>query len=146
MKKNKILIKTKSKKYPLYVGNHILKQTNTLLKKYLPGVKKIAIITDNKIPKKIIKTLMHSLKNYETKIFFLKAGEKSKNIKTIFLLTNQLLKYNFNRSDCIIALGGGVVGDISSLTSNLTKRGTKFVNVPTTLLEKQLLIQILGKI
>ena len=49
MKKNKFIINTKSKNYPLYIGYNILGQTGNILKKNLPGVKKIAIISDNKI-------------------------------------------------------------------------------------------------
>ena len=45
-----------------------------------------------------------------------------------------MLKNNLNRSDCIISFGGGVIGDLSAFVSNLTKRGIKFVNIPTTLL------------
>ena len=47
---------------------------------------------------------------------------------------NNLLKNNFNRSDCVIAFGGGIIGDLSAFVSNLTKRGIKFINIPTTLL------------
>jgi len=46
------------------------------------------------------------------------------------------LKDNFNRSDCIISFGGGILGDLSSFISNLTKRGLKFINIPTTLLSQ----------
>ena len=134
MKKNKFIINTKSKNYPLYIGYNILGQTGNILKKNLPGVKKIAIISDNKIPKKIVNELKKSLKKYKISIFFLKSGEKSKNIKSVFSLVNSLLSLKFNRSDCVVALGGGVVGDTSGLTANLTKRGVKFVNIPTTLL------------
>ena len=134
MKRIKFIIKTKSKSYPFFIGHKILNQTGSILKKNLPNVKKIAIITDNKIPKKIVSQLKNSLKNYKVNVFFLNSGEKSKNIKSIFTLVNSLLKLKFNRSDCLIALGGGVVGDASGLTANLVKRGIKFVNIPTTLL------------
>ena len=49
-------------------------------------------------------------------------------------LIDQLLKKNFHRNDCLIALGGGVLGDIAGLAASLTKRGIKFINIPTTLL------------
>ena len=50
------------------------------------------------------------------------------------LIETEILKNNFNRSDCVIALGGGIFGDLSAFVSNLTKRGIKFINIPTTLL------------
>ena len=45
-----------------------------------------------------------------------------------------MLNDNLNRSDCIIAFGGGIISDLSAFVSNLTKRGIKFINIPTTLL------------
>ena len=60
--------------------------------------------------------------------------KKTKSIKVVNKIIEKLLKDNFNRSDCVIAFGGGVLGDLSAFVSNLTKRGLKFVNIPTTLL------------
>ena len=82
----------------------------------------------------MIKKLIKSLKKYELKVYKLSANEKTKSLKIANKIIEQLLKNNFNRSDCIIALGGGVLGDLSAFISNLTKRGLKFVNIPTTLL------------
>ena len=134
MKVQKLIISTKSKSYPIYFGNNILNLTGKLLKSKLPNVKKICIIVDDKIPKILSKKLINSLKNYNLKIFILRASEKNKNILVINRIIEQLLKENFNRTDCIIALGGGIIGDMSALISNLTKRGLNFINIPTTLL------------
>jgi len=134
MKNTKLIVKTKSKSYPIYFGNDILKTTGRLIKKSLPGVKKICIISDNKLPKLLIKKLIKSLIKYELKVYKLPANEKTKSLKIANKIIEQLLKSNFNRSDCIIALGGGVLGDLSAFISNLTKRGLKFINIPTTLL------------
>ena len=103
-------------------------------KKKLPNVKKICIISDNKLPKLLLKKLIKSLKKYELKIYKLSASEKTKSLKLQIKLLNNSLKDNFNRSDCIIALGGGILGDLSAFISSLTKRGLKFINIPTTLL------------
>jgi len=134
MNNTKLIVKTKSKSYPIYFGSDILKKTGKLIKENLPNVKKICIISDNKLPKLIIKNLIKSLTKYELKVFKLSANEKTKNLKIANKIIEKLLKNNFNRSDCIIALGGGVVGDLSAFISSLTKRGLKFVNIPTTLL------------
>ena len=134
MKNTKLIVKTKSKAYPIYFGNDILKTTGRLIKKSLPGVKKICIISDNKLPILLIKKLIKSLAKYEIKVYKLSVSEKTKSLKIANKIIEQLLKNNFNRSDCIIALGGGVIGDLSAFISNLTKRGLKFINIPTTLL------------
>ncbi len=134
MKKTKLFIKTKSKIYPIYFGSNLLNKTGKIIESQLPGVKKICIITDNKLPKHLLKKTITSLKKYEITLFKLPAQEKTKSLKIANKIIEKLLKNNFNRSDCIIAFGGGIFGDLSAFVSSLTKRGLKFVNIPTTLL------------
>ena len=134
MKNSKLKVKTKSKTYPIYFGNNILSITGKLVKKNLPYVQKICVVGDNKLPKTLYKKLTKSLKGYEIKICKLPSNEKTKSLNVANKIIEQLLRKNFNRSDCILAFGGGIIGDLSAFISNLTKRGLKFVNVPTTLL------------
>ena len=54
MKNNKLIVKTKSKTYPIFFGNNILNKTGGLIKKNLPTVKKICIISDSKLPKLLL--------------------------------------------------------------------------------------------
>tara|TARA_B100000029_G_scaffold501479_1_gene574966 strand:- start:401 stop:1513 length:1113 start_codon:yes stop_codon:yes gene_type:complete len=134
MKNIKLNIKTKSKIYPIYLGSNLLNKTGKLIKKNLPNVKKVCIISDKKIPKKLLSKLIASLGEYDVKLFKLSASEKNKNLLVANKIIEKLLKENFNRSDCLIAFGGGILGDLSAFVSNLTKRGIKFINIPTTLL------------
>ena len=120
MKNNKLIVKTKSKTYPIYFGNNILNTTGKLIKKKLPNVKKVCIISDNKLPKALLKKLIKSLKKYDLKVYKLSANEKTKSLRVANKIIEQLLNDNFNRSDCIIAFGGGVIGDLSSFISSLT--------------------------
>jgi len=130
----KLIVKTKNKKYPIVIGENILKKTDSFFKSYIPNCKKIALIVDKNVPNTIGNVLKKSLKNYEILFIKIHVNEKKKSFKTIESLLNRILKKNFNRNDCIIALGGGILGDISGLTASLLKRGIRFVNVPTTLL------------
>ncbi len=134
MKNSKLIVKTKSKTYPIYFGNSILNTMGKLVKKNLPSVKKICIIADKKLPKTLLKKLIKSLKKYDLRIYKLSANEKTKSFSIANKIIEQLLKDDFNKSDCIIAFGGGILGDLSAFISNLTKRGLKFINIPTTLL------------
>ena len=134
MKKTKIIIKTKSKSYPIYFGNGILNLVHILVKKNLPDVKKIVIIVDKNIPSAPVKKLINSLKKYKPKIYKLNTNEKTKSFKVAYALIENLLKNNLNRSDCIISFGGGIISDLSAFISSVTKRGLKFINIPTTLL------------
>jgi len=134
MKNTKILVKTKSKTYPVYFGEKNLNTISFLIRKNLPDVKKICIIYDKNVPSRLLAKLSRSLKRFKIIIYKLSTSEKMKNLKTANNIIENLLKNNFNRSDCIISFGGGIISDISAFVSSLLKRGIKFVNVPTTLL------------
>ena len=134
MRNIKIIVKTKSKLYPIYFGDKILNTTGALIKKNLVGVKKKCIIYDKNVPLIFLKILKKSLRKYNLQVYTLSTKEKIKSFKVANQIIEGLLKRNFNRSDCIIALGGGIVGDLSAFISSLIKRGLKFINIPTTLL------------
>ncbi len=136
MKKNKIVVKSKSKIYPIYIEDNSITRVKELIEKNLKGVNKICIISDKNIPFKIKKKLNKTLKKYELTVYDLKVNEKIKSFKVANKIAETLLKKNFNRSDCIIALGGGIVGDLAAFIASIIKRGIKFVNIPTTLLSQ----------
>ena len=136
MKRFKIIIKTKNKSYPIIIGENILNKTGNLINTQIPSCKKIALIIDSKVPKKILVQVKNSIKNFDNLYIKLNTSEKIKNFKIVSELINKLLKKNFHRNDCLIALGGGVLGDIAGLTASLVKRGIKFINIPTTLLSQ----------
>ena len=136
MKRFRILIKTKNKNYPIIIGENILNKTGNLINTQIPNCKKIALITDSKVPKKILIQVKNSIKNFDNLHIKLNTSERIKNFKTVSKLLNKILKKNFHRNDCIIALGGGILGDITGLTASLIKRGIKFVNIPTTFLSQ----------
>ena len=136
MKRFKIIIKTKNKSYPIIIGENILNKTGNLINTQIPSCKKIALIIDNKVPQKILVQVKNSIKNFDNLYIKLNTSEKIKNLKIVSELINKLLKKKFHRNDCLIALGGGVLGDIAGLTASLVKRGIKFINIPTTLLSQ----------
>ena len=90
MENTKIVIKTKSKSYPIYFGNSVLDTTGKIVKKRLPNVKKIAIISDTKIPSIFLKKLSKSLRKYNLKIYKIVAQEKTKSFKVANKLIEKL--------------------------------------------------------
>ena len=87
-----------------------------------------------KIYQKKLNIIKQKLKTKKNIVHIFNANEKNKNFKSINLILNKLFKFNFNRNDCIISLGGGITGDISGFAASIYKRGIKFINIPTTLL------------
>lgn len=94
--------------------------------------RKCLIVTDSNIPEEYIKSLEKQCAFPVT--VKIEAGEKSKNKDTLFMLLNAMLNNSFDRTDCVIALGGGVTGDIAGLSASLYMRGIDFYNIPTSLL------------
>ena len=136
MSNSKITVSTKSKNYPIYFGSGILKKTGKLIQKNSTNIKKICLIVDKKIPPKKQKILLASLRKYQTKICKFSTNEKTKSLKVAEKIKNNLLENNFDRSDCIIAFGGGILSDLSAFIASIYKRGINFVNIPTTLLSQ----------
>lgn len=100
--------------------------------------KKICIVTDTNVEKlylKEIKKVFCDL-SYDTYDFCFKAGEKSKNLDTVSKLYGYLISNQFDRRDILVALGGGVVGDLCGFAAATYLRGIDFIQIPTTLLSQ----------
>ena len=134
MKKITIKVNLNNNSYPIIIGKDLLNNTGSEIKKIIPKAKKFLLITDKNIPKSYIRSILSSIKSKNKYVFTLSAGEKSKNMNFTNAIIKKLFKYNFNRDDCVIALGGGVIGDLSGFASSIFKRGISLVQVPTTLL------------
>ena len=134
MKKNEIKFKSLTNNYSIIIGNNILGYLNERIKLLCPKTKKIAVIFDRNVPQKFRTTLKKKLKNYQLLFFTFNSSEKSKNFNTVNFFLKKLLSNNFNRSDLLISLGGGVTGDVVGFVASIYKRGLNFINVPTTLL------------
>lgn len=100
--------------------------------------KKICIVTDTNVEKlylKEVKKIFADL-SYDTYDFCFKAGEKSKNLDTVSKLYGYLISNQFDRKDILVALGGGVVGDLCGFAAATYLRGIDFIQIPTTLLSQ----------
>ena len=86
------------------------------------------------MPVKFKRILKKELQNYELTFLPFSASEKTKSIKYVNFYLEKLLVRNFNRSDLIIGVGGGITGDVSGFVASIFKRGLNFINIPTTLL------------
>ncbi len=111
------------------IGNHLQKLD---LKKST----KILLITNEIIKKYYLEKVVSSIENsgYKAKTLTIKEGESNKNIKTIELIHNIAYQEKLERGSLIIALGGGVVGDIAGFAAAIWLRGISFIQIPTTLL------------
>ena len=127
-------IKFKNQNYSVIIGKNTINFLPKKIKLLCPKTKKIALIIDKKIPQKFKKKLKNKLKSYDVLQLPFAANEKNKNINTVNFFLKVLLSKNFNRTDLIIGVGGGIVGDVIGFLASIYKRGINFINIPTTLL------------
>ena len=136
MKINKIRIKTSTKDYSIIIGRNIIGKINNILKNNNLYFEKCLIVTDKKVPENLKKLLFKKLEKKKIFKLGIVASEKNKNYRTIEKIHDILFKNRFNREDCVISFGGGIIGDIVGFASSTFKRGIKFINIPSTLLSQ----------
>ena len=121
--------------YDIFVKSGLIKETGKLVKNILKGSRAL-IVTDDIVNKLYTDTVKESLEkeNTITSVCVLKNGETNKTIESINDIYYYLAKNELSRKDIIIALGGGVVGDMAGYAAATWMRGIDFVQIPTTLL------------
>ena len=101
---------------------------------YLRLDRRVLIVTDSGVPKKYSEAIKAQSKS--AVIYTIEQGEESKNINNYMKLLSVLANEKFTRTDCIVAVGGGVCGDLAGFVASTYMRGIDFYNVPTTLLSQ----------
>ena len=115
--------------YDILVGNNLLQEAENYIKKYTLANK--FLIVTNETVASLYKNALN-IKNSEWLI--LKDGEEYKNFETYELILDKAIELKLERKDCLIAFGGGVVGDITGFAASTYMRGCDFIQIPTTLL------------
>jgi len=121
-------------KYNIHLSNK--KISKNILNKFLSNKNKVLIITDSGVPKKFLRSLKKVINTEHQYSMILEQGEKSKSFKTYQNILNRLAELKFDRTDYLIALGGGVVGDITGFVASTYLRGIGYIQIPTTLLSQ----------
>ncbi len=125
----KILIDLDIDSYYIYIGKRFLNYIDD----YIGNIDKVMIVTDENVDSFYGEIITENLKE-ETHKFIIESGESSKTLSTVERILSKMLELNFTRNSKIIALGGGVVGDIAGFVASIYMRGISFLQVPTTLL------------
>ena len=120
--------------YPIYIGSHLL-EDSILLKRHLSS-QQVMIVTNVTIAPLYLDALKQSLSGLTVESVILPDGEEYKNLDILNQIFDQLLTKRFDRKCTIIALGGGVVGDMTGFAAASYQRGVNFIQIPTTLLSQ----------
>ena len=137
MKENKIKVPIENNFYEVIIKSGLLFEIgDRLVELGIKNSRKILIISNQEIANLFGNNLLENLQkhNYFAKIFIIKAGESYKNIDTLNEIYDEAFEYGMERGSLMIALGGGIVGDITGFASATWLRGLDYIQIPTTLL------------
>ena len=124
-----VKINEKEKSYPIFITNDNPETLQTSILEQLKSNNYIVVISQ-----KVYKLYNDVLNFPKEKVLIIKDGEAEKNSKTLSKILDFALKQKLSRKDGIIAIGGGVIGDLSGFAASVYMRGINFIQVPTTLL------------
>ncbi len=122
--------------YDIMIGSRLVDKIGLRIKEFRPS--KVAIISNKTVFPLYGESILQSLKEHhiDPEILLIPDGEEYKDLLWTYYLHGELLKATFDRSSLLIALGGGVIGDITGFVASTYMRGIKFMQVPTTLLSQ----------
>lgn len=120
--------------YPIYIGEDLLSQP-ALLQKHIKR-KEVLIVTNDTIAPLYLEKVKSQLPDYHCEAVILPDGEAYKTLDVLNQVYDKLLSERFSRQVTIIALGGGVIGDMAGFAAACYQRGVPFIQVPTTLLSQ----------
>ena len=121
--------------YEILIGGGLLRRSGEEVARRLPGVR-AAIVTDDNVAKSHAEALVESLEaaGIRATTITIPPGERSKSFDVLQEVVDRVLSAKLERGDVVIALGGGVVGDLAGFVAGILRRGMKFVQMPTSLL------------
>lgn len=123
--------------YHIVIQAGLLARLGRELKKL--GVKgKVGVVTDRHVAAHYLKALLQTIKTHDLEPvpIILRPGEQTKTLKTIEHILDVLARHRFERSSVVLALGGGVVGDMAGFAASIYQRGIAYIQVPTTLVSQ----------
>lgn len=130
----RVEIKT-ARPYSVLIGGGVVRTLPLELHR-LTNARRVMVVTDETIASLHLPGVLEQLKDWEVYTHMFPAGECHKTMDSMLPLLQNLLEAGFDRSDVIVALGGGVVGDMAGFAASMYMRGIDYVNIPTTLLSQ----------
>ena len=120
--------------YPIFIGEGLLSNSE-LYTPYIHG-RQVLIVTNETVAPLYLSAVKEALVGYQVDEVILPDGEAYKDLTTLNLIYDALLEKQHNRTTTLIALGGGVIGDMTGFAAASYQRGVNFIQVPTTLLSQ----------
>lgn len=125
-------VELNERRYPIYIGENLLSQGD-LLTRHIKS-KQVVIVTNETIAPLYLQKVLTHLGAYQVESVILSDGEQFKTLESLNLIFDKLLACKFSRNATLVALGGGVIGDMGGFAAACYQRGIAFIQIPTTLL------------
>lgn len=121
--------------YDIYIGKNLFSNAGRIIAKQFPAIR-VAVVTDSNVASLHLTALIEGLKEngIDATPVIVPAGEKSKCFSVLETVVDEILAAKLERGDAVIALGGGVIGDLAGFAASITRRGMGFIQMPTSLL------------
>jgi len=131
-----VLVPAVGQSYPIKTGTGLLGDLGRLVKTWTPKAKRVFVVSDQTVAPLYAETACKALANagLESTVFTMPPGESHKTLATLESLYDAALAFRLTRRDVVVALGGGIVGDVTGYFAATFLRGVPFIQVPTTLL------------
>ncbi len=120
--------------YPIFIAEDLIGRLD-YLRPYIKG-QQVAIVSNTTVAPLYLEKLAQSLSDFDVINIILPDGESYKTLSTVEMIFDELLKSRHTRKTTLIALGGGVVGDMTGFSAACYQRGVDFIQIPTTLLSQ----------
>ncbi len=130
MKKLQVALGDRS--YPIYIGSDLLSQAD-LFRQHIKS-SQVIVVTNETIAPLYLTSVLQSLQGFKTEQVILPDGEQFKTLDVLTQIFDKLLSSKFGRKATLVALGGGVIGDMGGFAAACYQRGIPFLQIPTTLL------------
>ncbi len=127
-----VSVELETRSYPIYIGQHLLEQA-TLLQKHVVS-QQVLIVSTQPVAKYYLEPLQQALAPYQCDVVLLPDGEQYKTLETVNKIFDVLLTRRHRRNTTLVALGGGVICDMTGFAAACYQRGVGFIQIPTTLL------------
>jgi len=131
---NRIIVDLADRSYPIYIGTDLLSHAD-FLPEHVAG-QQVMIVTNTTVAPLYLEKTRRLFKDFDVSEIILPDGELYKHWETMNLIFDQLLRDGHSRSTTLVALGGGVVGDMTGFAAASYQRGVAFIQIPTTLLSQ----------
>lgn len=127
-----IKVQVSPKSYPIYIGQDLFEEKDLLLK-YIPG-QQVLIVSNTTVADLFLQPIQTNLETKQCDVILLPDGEEYKDLKNLEKIFDMLLTKRHHRNTTLIALGGGVVCDMTGFAAACYQRGVNFIQIPTSLL------------